>query len=132
MKILPINSISGNLRGTNTNFKGLWGKTTHNDYTESEHYIYQTIHEYYPFSDEKKEQIEKVKENVQDTKSSIPGKGYVADPWPHIDSVIVTVMAALPFTSREFLNYTMNRLPITKQRLIERHIASKGLSILRK
>ena len=41
---------------------------------------------------------------------------------------IVAIMAALPFTAKEFIKYTKNRLSITKQKLIEKHVVNKGLS----
>jgi len=130
MKILPINIAKQQI--TNTGFKGLWGKTINNDRTESEYNISETIYEYYPFADETKEQIEKVKNENSRYKEDLPGKGLVPNPWPYIDSVIVSVMAALPFTAKEFMNYTLNKLPITKQRLVERYIMKKGLSVLKK
>ena len=94
--------------------------------------ISEKIYEYYPFRDETKEQIEKVKTENGRYKEDLPGKGLVQDPWPNIDSVVISVMAALPFTSKEFLQYTTNRLPITKQKMIEKHIINKGLSIIKK
>ena len=133
MKILPINSISNHYsKANNANFKGLWGKTINNDHMESEYNISEKIYEYYPFRDETKEQIEKVKTENGRYKEDLPGKGLVQDPWPNIDSVVISVMAALPFTSKEFLQYTTNRLPITKQKMIEKHIINKGLSIVKK
>jgi hypothetical protein len=41
-------------------------------------------------------------------------------------------MAALPFTSKDFLKYTKNRVNITKERLIQRFITSKDLSVAAK
>lgn len=127
MKILPVSDVYNR----NSSFKGMWGDTKYNNYTESECYIYDTIKEYYPFKDETDAEIDAVKEKYSDYKTSTPGQGYVADPWPQIESTIITVMAALPFTAKEFLNYTKNRLPIIKKRLIERTIAEKGLTVLK-
>jgi len=44
---------------------------------------------------------------------------------------IVTIMAALPFTAKEFYKYTKNKLSsITKQKLIEKYVVNKGLSTI--
>ena len=129
MLISPINqTVSSKM----PSFRGLWGPPINNDHTEGETYIFDTKCPYYPFADETKEQIDKVVLNNNSYSEDTPGKGIVGDPWPQITSAAVTVMAALPFTSKEFLHYTMSRLPITKQRMIEKHIISKGLSIIKK
>ena len=130
MNILPINSL--NYQKKTTNFCGLWGKTEYNNFTESEQYIDETKYKYYPFRDESQNQINKIVNENSSYKEDTPGKGLVGSPWPHITSSIVTVMAALPFTSKEFLNYTLNKLPITKQRLVERYLVDKGLSVIKK
>ena len=62
---------------------------------------------YYPFLGETKEQI---LENTSKYKD------------------IVKIMKELPFSAKEFLKYTKNRLAITKQKLIERYLVNKGLS----
>ena len=130
MKISPINNF---MPVNNTpNFKGLWGKTIYDNRTEAEYYIDDTTYEYYPFSDEKKEEIEAVKSAKSSYKEDIPGKGVVADPWVHSTGVFVKIMPVLPFTSKEFTLYTMNRLSMTKQHRIENYIINKGLTILRK
>ena len=130
MSILPINHLTP--AKYSTNFKGLWGKTIHDSRSESEYFINDTIYECYPFSDEKKEEIDKIVNDNGSYKESVPGKGLVASPWVHSDSTYVKVMAALPFTSKEFLNYTMNRLSITKQHRVENYIINKGLTLLKK
>ena len=61
---------------------------------------------YYPYLDQSPIQTE---EETKDYKS------------------IVTIMAALPFTAKEFYKYTKNKLSITKQRLIEKYIVNKDL-----
>ena len=128
-----ISPISNSLHAKSAiNFNGLWGKTIYDSRTESEYYINDTIYEYYPFSDEKKDEIEKVVKENKSYKESTPGKGIVASPWVHSDSTSVKVMAALPFTSKDFLNYTMNRLHITKQHKIENYLITKALTVLKK
>ena len=62
---------------------------------------------YYPFSDETPEQIE---QNTQKHKR------------------IISIMAALPFTSKEVLKYTKNRLENTRRRIIDKYFINKGLS----
>ena len=114
------------------NFKGLWGKTIYNSRTEAESFINETTHEYYPFADEKKEAIEKIIQNNKAYSEAVPGKGTVATPWVHANSTNVKVMQALPFTSKEFLNYTMNRLPKTRQYKIENFLINRGLTLLKK
>ena len=64
---------------------------------------------YYPFSDETEEQISK---NTNKYKN------------------IVMIMAALPFTAKDFLKYTKNTLSIVRQKIIEKHIVNKGLSVI--
>lgn len=64
---------------------------------------------YYPFSDETPEQISK---NTGAYKN------------------LVAIMATLPFTAKEFLKYTKNRMSILRQKLIEKHIVNKGLSVV--
>ena len=130
MKILPVNAC--NYQKQSTNFQGLWGKTEYNNFTESEQYINETKYKYYPFLDETKEQIKKVVNENSYYKEDTQGEGLVGSPWSNITSSVVTVMAALPFTSKEFLNYTLTKLPITKQRLVERYLVDKGLSVLKK
>ena len=130
MKILPV-SLSQQYTNFHS-FKGLWGKKTYDSHTESEYYISDTRYEYYPFSDETEEQIKTVKEKTENYKQSVPGQGFVADPWPHIDGIIVTVMAALPFTSKEFTDYTMNKLSDVKRKIIEENIFTKKLTVMKK
>ena len=101
MKILPV-SLSVNKHYSSTNFTGLWGNN-----------------KYYPFADETSEQIE----NERKIKTSSPVS--------YLGSIAVSIMSALPFTSNEFLKYTKNRLNITKQRLIEKHLFQKNLSVIR-
>ena len=90
-----------NVYGQNT-FKGLWGK--------SEKTVNQgKTYPYYPFADETDEQI---KENTQ--KSGIA-------------KAAIAIMAALPFTAKEFSKYLKNRLPIIRDRFIERLMVEKNL-----
>ena len=130
MLVSPINSFTKSKYSPN--FQGLWGKTIYDSRMESEYFINDTIHEYYPFADEKKEEIEKVIESNKSYSEITPGKGIVASPWVHSNYTYVKVMAALPFTSKDFLNYTMNRLSITRQHKIENYLINKSLTVLKK
>lgn len=130
MLISPINN-SMSVKHT-ANFKGLWGETHYDDRSESEYFIHDKTYEYYPFSDEKKEEIEAVKNKNSAYREDIPGKGLVANPWVHLDSVFVKVMPVLPFTSKEFMNYTLNRLSDAKRNIIENLINDKKLTIMKK
>jgi hypothetical protein len=65
------------------------------------------VKQYYPFMDETKTQITKAVKEKSD----------------------VSVMEKLPFTANQFLQYTKNRLNITRERLVERYYRGKGLSI---
>jgi hypothetical protein len=120
MNILPINNVNSQ------SFKGLWGTTTTKQSSKSGNNVTEIKYQYYPFYDESLEQIQKITETNTSHKES------VKDSVLSITDVVVTVMSALPFTSKEFTKYTMNRLPITKQKVIEKHLIGKGLSILKK
>ena len=126
MKITPIKSFNSNLTQMNS-FKGLWGKESHeyvDDYYEmSDYYDY----EYYPFADETQEDIEKVKKNHQYYKSEV--SKLVAEPINHVYSIVVTVMSALPFTSKDFNDYLNNKISDLKKRVIEQNIFEKNLRI---
>ena len=100
MKIYPVCNNKYN------NFRGLWNISEQADKAE---------YRYYPFGDETKEQI----------KQSISSKKFDT---AKTKNKFVEVMTALPFSSKDFIKYTKNQLPIIKQRLIEKHFISKGLS----
>ena len=62
-----------------------------------------------------------------------PGKYY---PW--LNEIILPenlpegtkIMDRLPFTAKQFWQYTKNRLNITKERVIDRFYVGKGLSVI--
>ena len=126
MQILPIN-----MAGSRS-FKGLWGKTEYNYPSDSVYNVGEVRYTYYPFADETKEQIKKVEEENRYYKEDMADPSVVANPMINVTDVAVAVMAALPFTSKEFMHFTMNKLSAEKHNLIKANIISKGLSILKK
>ena len=67
--------------------------------------------QYYPFKGETEEQIT---ENLNKN---------------GLTKTAIAVMAALPITAREFSKYLKNRLPIIRDRFIERLMTEKNLSL---
>ena len=104
MKIVKIGDVNLSQKQV---FNGLWSKTNNNTM------------QYYPFKDETQEDVELAKKDFNAKNKNITG-------------VIISVMAALPFTSKDFLKYTKNRVNITKERLIQRFLTSKDLSVAAK
>ena len=85
-------------------FNGLWGSGNANSKGQSGQLAVDQT--YYRFLDEAREQ--------------------------KIAGASIATASVLPFTSKEFLQYTKNRLSIIKTRLIDRYMTSKGLSLIKK
>ena len=81
------------------NFKGLWGKDYYENYSDREYQDEYIRHNYYPFSDETKEDIESVVRAHSNYDSSAAD---VYDAVTHVISESVIVNNALPFTSKDF------------------------------
>ena len=100
MKITPVNYIQYNNHNTQ-NFSGLWGKTSRTSDFEQALGI-PKIHEccyYYPFSDEKNEQIDKV---VQDNKNAFIDQENGNSKYKIKECKVCTT---LPFTEKQYTEY---------------------------
>ena len=131
MKIQPIMNVPTNTnlelqRGKAQSFKGLWGETDVNEYEDSTLSMTTRTMHYYPFKDETKSEIDRVvKQNESDGTKS-PDSAAVMT---FINTTVVSVMAALPFTKREFQDFMSNGLNSLKRKVIENHIIEKNLRI---
>ena len=127
MKVLSINT---NLQQkNNAGFKGLWGKPEYIDRYDSVYNYDVTKYPYYPFSDEKKKDIQRIVDKYSFYNEDMADPKFISEPRINLTSIEVAVMAALPFTAKEFSMYLKNRLPIIKHRLIERIMSEKNLTV---
>ena len=132
MKIQPIcvcgsANCSTVISNKNTAFKGLWGDKSYN-YDSGREYSSETTYlNYYPFVNETKKEIDEIvkKHTEYDHESS----NATIDPITIYNATIVKVMAALPFTAKEFQAYLNDTLSAEKSKIIEKYILEKKLHI---
>ena len=131
MKIQPITNVAMNtnqeLQKVQANsFKGLWGETDVNEYEDSTFSMTNRTMHYYPFKDESKAEIDRVvKQNEEDSTKSPDSSAIMT----FINTTVVSVMSALPFTKQEFQDFMNDRLNSLKRKVIENHIMEKNLRI---
>lgn len=116
---------NNNGKALGTNFKGLWGEDEIETYSDSTFDVETTRRYYYPFKDESKSDIEKVVEET--SYDDVYTNSAASDPITHCNSLVVAVMSALPFTSKDFREYLNNCCSELKKLVIERHILEKNL-----
>ena len=122
---------NNNVAKQNPTFKGLWGKSVNNYYSDSCYESDDTILYYYPFKDESKKEIDEVvKENTSSWESPASDKPkWVYEPLSQSSSTTVQVCNKLPFTKAEFEKYRSNPNSSLKSSIIERYIMEKDLEL---
>lgn len=115
--------------GTQPSFKGLWGEPeTTEDYT-STYSVHDTQLPYYPFKDETKEEIDEIVKKHSHSNDYCADSKVVADPIPWYEGTFVSVMAALPFTAKDFQDFLQKKVSDLKKQVIESHILEKNLRV---
>ena len=124
MKISPINQ--------QQTFKGLWGKTTIGDGYDSVYSWTDVLSEYYPFSNEKKDSIDEIVRKHSEYKQEMADPAVIANPFVQVYNRAVNVKERLPFSSKDFSDYTMNRISKAKANIIESFIKKYKLTVMKK
>lgn len=112
---------------SNTNFKGLWGKSISENYEDSMYSYDSTRHYYYPFKDETKHEIDEVVQKYSYSNTSRADSRHVYDPITCSEDISVSVQEKLPFTRSEFYAYLDNPKSTTKRHIIESEIINHDL-----
>ena len=124
MKISPINH--------QQTFKGLWGKTTFDSGYDSVYSWDDVISEYHPFKNEKKSAIDEIVKKHSVYKQDMADPAVISNPVVQVYNRKVEVKERLPFSSKDFVDYTMNRLSKAKSEIVEQYVKKYGLTILKK
>lgn len=126
MKVSQINNVINYTNRSNASFKGLWGDSFCETYSDREYHHNSTTHTYYPFKNETEKEIKNIVDSHSFYKTSAAD---VYNAVSQVESAQVRVMTALPFTKIDFKNYLDNTISDLKRIVIEKHILRKNLSM---
>lgn len=130
MKISAIsssNAIPRSKQNVNQNFKGLWGKGTHEHYEDSFIDSNSYTNYYYPFKNESQSSINNVVNRHTRSSRDSGDSRTVYDPITSEYDESVSVQKCLPFTEEEYKNYMRNPNSTAKRYIIEKCIIENDL-----
>ena len=115
----------------NKSFSGLWGKSVNKTSSFNNYDFFTKEYQYYPFLDETAAEVDSVIKANTNYSEKICENAFGCETRLGVESTSVKVKSKLPFTSKEFIRYTKNKIAKAKKVLVESTILKNSLSAIK-